>query len=71
MTTCDGCGQETSRYTIRFGPKRVLCNKCYRPVRTIPGQDHPMVGMPDALKKTCWPPPPDGYSGCDVPEEHL
>ena len=68
---CDGCGAETTAYTIRFNPKRELCSKCYSPARTCAAQEHPMLGKSDAMKKTCWPPPPDGYSTCEVPEKHL
>ena len=72
MTICDGCGCETTRYTTRYGASPgSFCPKCFRTVRTAASKDHPMIGMPDALKKTCWPPPPDGYSSCSVPEEHL
>ena len=71
MIICDGCRQPTTVYTVKFRPMRALCPKCHRPVRTSAAQEHPMLGKSDAMKKTCWPPPNDGYSHGDVPEKYL
>jgi len=70
---CD-CGHDSVEFSVvrRDGKWTSICEDCRGTVRrTAKALEHPMLGKPDFMKKTSWPPPPDGYKSGEIKESNL